>query len=123
MTNLTAATRISNESGGSIINRKDLMTIIASLRTALYDARSVENNVLDKIHPYYGKPMTVAALNRLLKRLEIKPRSVRFGGGGNNVAKGFLDCQGAATGAGVEAEEIAETKLNRIQGSALRWQS
>ncbi len=28
---------------------------------------------------------------------------------------------GAATGAGVEAEEIAETKLHRIQGSALRW--
>lgn len=50
MTNLTAATRISNELGGSIINRKDLMTIIGSLRTALDDARSVENNVLDKIH-------------------------------------------------------------------------
>jgi len=28
---------------------------------------------------------------------------------------------GQATGAGVEAEEIAETKLHRIQGSALRW--
>ncbi len=27
----------------------------------------------------------------------------------------------AATGAGVEAEEIAETNLHRIQGSALRW--
>ena len=27
----------------------------------------------------------------------------------------------AATGAGVEAEEVAETKLHRIQGSALRW--
>jgi len=27
----------------------------------------------------------------------------------------------AATSAGVEAEEIAETKLHRIQGSALRW--
>ena len=28
---------------------------------------------------------------------------------------------GTATGAGVEAEEIADTKLHRIQGSALRW--
>jgi hypothetical protein len=28
---------------------------------------------------------------------------------------------GQATSTGVEAEEIAETKLHRIQGSALRW--